>query len=105
MSSATDIQCLVDTQDAYGCMIDSAFAAFGSDAVLGFVVGGMLVLSFYIGSNYHPAPPAIGTMLIGGLMIPFLPAQYRSMAEVVMLLGFIVGVFVFLRRYTLEVGR
>ena len=105
MAPATDIQCLVDTEDAYGCMIDAAFVAFGSDAVLGFVVGGMLVLAFYMGSNYHPAPPAVGTMLIGGLMIPFLPAQYRGMAKVVMLLGFIVGVFIFLRRYVLEVGR
>lgn len=103
--SATDIGCLTQTQDAYGCAIDAFYAAFGSDALLGLVVGGMLVLAFYVGSGYHPAPPAIGTMLVGGLLVPNLPQQHRGAALTIMLLGFIIGVFVFLKNYVLEVGR
>lgn len=103
--SATDIGCLRNSGDGWQCFLDATVAAFGSDALMGFVVGSMLILSLYIASSYHPAPPSIGTMLIAGVMIPLLPAHYRGMAQVVMLMGFIVGVYVFLRRYVLEVGR
>jgi len=105
MAGVTDISCLTDTQDAYGCMLDSFAAAFSGEAVMGFVVGGMLILTLYVASSYHPAPPSIGTMLLGGFMIPILPPQYQGIAQVVILMGFIVGEFVFLRRYVLEVGR
>lgn len=103
--SATNVSCLVTTNDAYGCMVSATINAFGSQVLLGFVVGSMAILALYVASSYHPAPPAIGTMLLGGLLIPLLPGQYRTMAQVVMLMGFVVGVFVFLRRYVLEVGR
>lgn len=103
--SPADISCLETSGDGWECMISAWVDAFATDALLGLVIGGMLVLAFYIASGYHPAPPAIGTMAIGGALIPILPPQYRGMAQVVMLLGFIVGVFVALRRYSLEVGR
>jgi hypothetical protein len=102
---ATNITCLRATGDAYGCMIDQTIAAFGGDAVMGLIVGGMVVLSLYISSSYHPAPPSIGTMLIGGLLIPILPQQHQGTAMVIMLIGFIAGVWVLLRRYVMEVGR
>lgn len=105
MSKATDIQCLIDSKDAYGCFVEATFAAFGSDGLLGLVMGVPIILGLYISSSYHPAPPTIGTMLIGAVLIPVLPPQYRGSAQVVMLLGFILGVFVLLRRYVLEVGR
>ena len=103
--SATSTQCLIDSGNAFQCMLDSIIAAFGGEAVAGFVIGGMLILSLYISASYHPAPPAIGTMLLGGLMLPFMPPQYQRMAQVVILMGFIAGIYVMLRRYTLEVGR
>lgn len=103
--SPADISCLQNSQDGWDCMISAFVDAFATDALLGLIIGGMLVVGFYIASGYHPAPPAIGTMLIGGTLIPLLPPQHRGIAQVVMLLGFIVGVFVALRRYTLEVGR
>jgi predicted benzoate:H+ symporter BenE len=103
--SATDIGCLTNKQDGFQCMLDSMVGAFGGEAVMGFVVGGMLILSLYIGSSYHPAPPSIGTMLLGGILVPVLPPQHQTTAQVVMLMGFILGVFVLLRRYVMEVGR
>lgn len=103
--SATNISCLTDTNDGYGCMLDSMVAAFGSPEVMGFVVGCCTILGLYVASSYHPAPPSIGTMLFGGLLIPALPPHYQGLAQVVMLLGLIVGIWVVLRRYVLEVGR
>lgn len=105
LASATDIGCLQQTQDGYRCMLDAMVAAFGGEAVMGLVVGGLTILALYIGSSYHPAPPSIGTMLLGGLMVPALPRQYQTTAQVVMLMGLIAGIWVMLRRYSLEVGR
>jgi len=105
MSKATDVQCLIDSKDAWGCFVEATFAALPSDGMVGLLIGVPLILGLYIGSSYHPAPPTIGTILIAGLLIPFLPAQHRGSAQVIMLLGFILGVFFFLQRYVLEVGR
>lgn len=100
----TNTSCLME-EGGYNCMLQSVVAAFGGELVAGFVLGSVVVLALYIASSYHPAPPSIGTMLLGGLLIPFLPAQYQGMAQVVILMGFIIGVWVFLRRYAMEVGR
>jgi hypothetical protein len=105
MSGVTDIDCLANSGDGLQCALDSIAAAFGSDIVFGFVVGSAAILGLYIASSYHPAPPTIGTMLFGGMLIPALPAQYQRIGMVVMLMGLIAGIFVTLRRYVLEVGR
>ena len=105
MSGVTDIGCLTNTGDGLQCALDAIALAFGGDIVFGFVVGGVAILALYIASSYHPAPPTIGTMLFGGMLIPALPAQYEQVGLVVMLMGFIAGFFVVLRRYVLEVGR
>lgn len=102
---ATDIDCLTSTGDGWACFIQAMANAFYGQTVFGIVVGSMLVLGLYIASDYHPAPPSIGTMLLGGVMVPALPPQYHATAQVVMLIGFITGIYFLLRRYSLEVGR
>ena len=102
---ATDISCLTSTGDGYQCMIEALVTATGGEVAFGFLIGGFTILILYVASSYHPAPPAVGTLLLGGILVPALPAQYRATAQVVMLMGFIAGVFVMLRRYSLEVGR
>lgn len=105
LQGATDISCLQNTGNGYACMLDSLVAATGGEAVFGFLIGGISILVLYVGSGWHPAPPSVGTFLLGGILVPALPAQYTNTAQVVMVMGFIAGVWVMLRRYVLEVGR
>ena len=103
---ATDIGCLTSSGDGWGCFTDSLVAAFfGEPTILGVIMGSLLILGLYIGSGYHPAPPSIGTMLIGGVMIPWLPVQYHAMAQTVMLMGFVTGLWLWYKNYVMEVGR
>lgn len=109
-AQATDVQCI---KDAAGntptggaeCMFQAFGVAFGGEATFTFVVGGGLLLSLLMGADYDPAPVAVGTMLLGGILVPNLPAQFQSMAITVMILGFIVGVWAIGKRYFMEVGR
>jgi len=101
----TNMSCLNATNDGYACMIDAYTRSAGGPNVLTFLVGGVLLLSLYLGSDYHPAPVAVGTMLLGGILVPSLPAQYASMGVTIILLGFILGVWAIIRTYFLEVGR
>lgn len=102
---ATNLGCH-DGTSGWSCFLDAVVAAFGGHATLvGLFFGSMAILSLYVASGYHPAPPSVGTMIIGGLLIPWLPVQYHAIAQVVMLLGFITGIFFILKRYSLEVGR
>lgn len=102
---ATDVDCLTNTGDGWACFLQAVTNAFYGPTVFGVIAGSMLVVALYIASNYHPAPPSIGTMLIGGVLIPWLPPQFHGIAQVVMVIGFITGVFFLQRRYSLEVGR
>jgi len=76
-----------------GGLLDAALsdlsAAVGGDAVFGLLVGGVLLLSFYLASSGGLATPAVLTALIGGLMIPVLPAGYGRIAQVIMFLGLV----------------
>lgn len=109
-TQATDVQCI---QDAAGntptgggeCMFRAFGIAFGGETTFTFVVGGGLLLALLMGSDYEPAPVAVGTMLLSGILVARLPPQYQSMAVTVMILGFIVGVWAVGKRYFLEVGR
>jgi len=101
----TNETCLTETNDGYQCMVDAYTRSAGGQELFTLLVGGILLLAFYIGSDYHPAPVAVGTMLLGGLFVPVLPAQYASMGLTVMLLGFILGVWAIIRTFFLEVGR
>lgn len=105
LQGATEIGCLTGG-DAWGCMVDAFVAAtFGMPTVLGAIVGPILILGLYVASGYHPAPPSLGTMLIGGILLEWLPAQYHRAALTVMLFGFIAGIWFILKNYTMEVGR
>lgn len=90
--------------DLYGCMVTDAAAAFGGAEILGLFVGAGLMLALYIASDFEPAAPTIGTILVGSMLIPALPAQYSSVGLTMMILGGVIGIFVAAQRYVLEVG-
>lgn len=104
LQGATDISCLTSSGDALACMLAATVTAVGGEANFGMLVGGVWVLATYVSSGYHPAPPSIGTILLGALLVPSLPPQYRGIATTIMLVGFIVSVFFIGKKYFLQVG-
>lgn len=97
--------CLTDSGDGASCMFGAFASATNGAGVFTLMVGGGLLLAFYLASDYSPAPVAVGTMLLGGILIPNLPAQYASIGSNIILLGFILGAWAIIRSYFLQVGR
>jgi hypothetical protein len=81
---------------ADGGLLDAALgdlaAAVGGEQMFGLLVGGALLLSFYLASNGGLTTPAALTALSGGLLISALPPAYRAIAQTVIFLGLAVGV-------------
>lgn len=90
--------------DLVDCVIGDAGAAFGTMEMFALVVAFGLLLSLYIASDFEPAAPTIGTILVGAMLIPALPGQFSRIGLVIMLAGVVVGIFAFGQRYILEVG-
>jgi len=64
-------------------------AAVGGQEMFGLLVGGALLLTFYVASGGGLATPAVFTALSGGVMISTLPPQFRGMAQVIIFLGLV----------------
>lgn len=100
----TGIGCLPNN-GGWQCFVESTLGTLGGQAMAAFIIGGILMLSIYMASGYHPAPPAILAFVLGGILIPALPGQYQAVGTTIMLMGLVVGVWAILKNYTLEVGR
>lgn len=90
--------------DLMSCMVSDAGAAFGTMEMFAMVVAFGLLISLYIASDFEPAAPTIGTILVGSMLIPALPGQFSRIGLVIMLVGMVAGIFAFGQRYILEVG-
>jgi len=102
-SSST--QCLQNSGDGAQCLFDALASAGGGQATFTLLVGGGLLLGLFLGSDYEPAPVAAAVVLLGGLLVGGLPGQYQGMAQTVVLLGLLAGVWALGKRYFLQVGR
>jgi len=103
IGGTTDFACYQDG-GMLSCMIDDMGAAFGGPTAFGLIVGGAIILALYVASDFDPAAPTVGTILIGGMLIPALPPGFQSIGLSIMALGAIMGLFVAARRYVLQVG-
>ena len=93
-----------ESADLYQCMVSDTAAAFGTPEMMALVFGFGIILALYIASDFDPAAPTIGTILIGSMLIPALPAEYSSVGLILMMMGGVIGLFVAAQRYVLEVG-
>ena len=105
----TDLDCYTTGSspaeaDLMSCMVSDAGAAFGTMEMFAMVVAFGLLISLYIASDFEPAAPTIGTILVGSMLIPALPGQFSRIGLVIMLVGMVAGIFAFGQRYILEVG-
>lgn len=85
--------------DALTCLIDQWINAFGGPELFGLLVASTIFIVMYIASDGSISVPAVAILLIGGPLIPLLPAQYSSLATTIVFIGLAAAVFAALQRY------
>jgi len=100
--AAPGFECYVDSERSmFSCLFGSYTQPIG-ESLVGLIVGGMVLLGLYVASDGDLAVPAVVTTLFGGILVGALPGSYQSIAEVIMFLGLVAGVFAVLVRYLVE---
>jgi hypothetical protein len=95
------LDCYVSSGDRLACAFSDFAVATGGEAVFGLLLGGALLMAFYIASDGSVAVPAVMLTLTGGFLIPILPGQLVGIAQPIIILGIFAGLFSVLARYTL----
>lgn len=99
-----ELGCYLDGVDLMTCALDDLVAATGGEALFSVLVGGLVLLCFYIAGRGSTAVPTVMTLLLGSLMIPLLPGEYADMAYAVVALGIAFGAMAVAKRYMLPGG-
>jgi len=85
--------------DALTCLIDQWVVAFGGPQLFGLLMASTIFITLYIASDGSISVPAVAILLIGGPLIPLLPAQYSSMATTIVFVGLAAAILAALQRY------
>jgi hypothetical protein len=96
--------CYTGGNDLLQCALGDMAAAMGGDAVFGLLVGGSVLLTFYVASGGGLATPGVLTALLGGIMIPALPPAYQSIAMTIVLLGLTAALLSGAKKYVMSTG-
>jgi hypothetical protein len=80
-------------------VIDGAFGAGPSPALVGLLIAGVLMTSLYIAGDGTIVVPAVVMILFGGALVPLLPAQFVGLAWAVLAVGTAAAVFVAMQRF------
>lgn len=86
----------------YDCLVAEMTASVGGEAVFGLIGASVLLLGLYIAGSGDMAVPTVTVILLGGFLIPSLPAQYTSMAYAVAVVGVAAAVFTVASRWVIE---
>lgn len=86
------------------CVLDGVFSAGPSPALVGLGISGVMLTSFYIGSDQSMAVPAVLLVLFSGILVAMLPAQFVSLAYMVGIVGITAIVFSAIMRFTAAGG-
>lgn len=81
------------------CGLADLAGAVGGQAMFALLAGGTIIFGYYKASGGSLATPSVMLLLLGGLMIPSLPAQFATMAQVLMFLGLVGAVLAGLKKY------
>jgi hypothetical protein len=95
------LECYVSQGDRLACAFEDFAVATSGEAMFGLLLGGSLLLSFYVASDGSVAVPAVILTLTGAFLVPILPGQVAGIAGTVIIMGLAAGIFAGLRRYAL----
>jgi hypothetical protein len=88
--------------DALSCLLDQLVAAFGGEALLGVLMGGVIFAVFWIASEGDLATPTVALILSGTVTIAMVPANYQRIAGGVVLIGIAAALFQAMQKYVLS---
>lgn len=81
------------------CALDDITAAFGGQGLFGLTVAGLVFIGGYIITDGDIVVPSVMLLLLGGILIPGLPAQYQTLALTLMFAGGVGAVMQLLGKY------
>ena len=101
----SDVGCFVDESVTMTeCVTEGVFSAGPAPSLIGLMLSGTLLTSLYLAGNGTVIVPAVITILLGGAMVPLLPAQFVSLAWTVLAVGVTAAVFSLWARFTSRGG-
>jgi len=86
------------------CVLDGVFSAGPAPSLVGLVMAGVMVTSFYIAGDGSVVVPAVLLILFGSILIGTLPAQFVGLAYSLTAVGIAVAVFSAWTRFTAAGG-
>lgn len=94
------LSCYTDNpQGMLACALSDLAGAVGGQSMFALLGGGTILLAYYKASGGSLATPSVMLFLLGGLMIPSLPSQFQTMAQVLMFLGVVGAVLAGMKKY------
>jgi hypothetical protein len=86
--------------DWEGALFDGIVSLIG-EGTFGVLIGATMVVSFWIAGDRDLAAPAVLTTLLGAMLFPILPGNFRGIAAGVVFIGLSGAFFAIVRRYAL----
>jgi hypothetical protein len=98
---AGPLSCMVSANDKYACAVDGILAALGGEGFAAVLTAAVVFIGFWAAGQRNLAAPSVALILLGGVLIPMMPAQYGGYAVTVIVLGFVAALLSIARRYFL----
>lgn len=86
--------------DMTQCVVDGVFGAGPAPELIGLLLAGTLIASLYIAGDGSVVVPGIVTIMLFGLVVTMLPAQFALYAYTIAFFGAAVAVFAAYTRFT-----
>jgi len=86
------------------CIFGPATQTTGGDPLFGLLVGGSVILSYYLASGGDLATPSVLTILFGGILAQVLPGGLVSVAWALAFTGLVGSIVAVSQRYILSPG-
>jgi len=90
------------TGDMLACALADLVGAAGGEAQFGFLVGSVLITSFWLAGSGDIATPAVVTTIIGSLLFPLLSPTFSGIAQTIAFIGLVGAVFSIGRKFIIE---
>jgi hypothetical protein len=88
LQQSDDLGCYTEpAANLLTCALDDLVGAVGGEPQFGTLVGGTLLLSFFLAGDGDLFPPATLVAVLGGLLFPLLPPQFETIAITIVVLG------------------
>lgn len=86
------------------CIFDPATTSTGGDPLFGLLVGGVVILSYFIASGGDLATPSVLTIIFGGILAQVLPGGLVGVAWAIAFVGLVGAIVAVSQRYVLSPG-